>query len=58
MLKLWAPVIIESVTHSVKTNQFPDSFKTAKVTPIFKNGAKDDPGTTDPYLFCSHCQRS
>ena len=47
ILKLSAPVITESVTHvinlSVKTNQFPECFKCAKVTPIFKNGAKDDP---------------
>ena len=48
LLKTAAPFIPDSVTYryicnqSIKNSQFPDKWKEAKVTPLHKNGPKDD----------------
>ena len=46
LLKTAAPFIANSVTYicnqSIKNSQFPDKWKEAKVTPLHKNGPKDD----------------
>ena len=46
LLKIAAPYIAESVTYicnqSIKTSQFPEKWKKAKVTPLHKGGPKDD----------------
>ena len=45
-LKLAAPAIADSITYicnlSIKTKSFPEKWKEAKVTPIFKKGKTDD----------------
>ena len=46
VIKAAAPVIAQSLAvifnASLKTGVFPDEWKTAKVSPVFKNGAKND----------------
>ena len=52
ILKLAAPYISMSLIYilnlSIKTGIFPDSLKSAKVTPIFKAGDKSDPNNYTP----------
>ena len=52
LLKDAAPFIASPLTHifnvSMEEGKFPDAFKIAKVTPIFKKGSKDDPGNYRP----------
>ena len=38
-------------------NSFPDDLKVAKVVPIFKAGAKDDPGNYRPISILSSVAR-
>ena len=51
-LKLALPFIENSLAFlfntSIETSQFPDSWKVARVTPIFKNGAKTDQSNYRP----------
>lgn len=46
LLKISAPYIAESITYiyneSITSSVFPQKWKEAKVTPLFKNGVKDD----------------
>ena len=52
MLKLSAPYITHIITEicnlSITKNQFPNDWKTAVVTPLFKKGSTDDPGNYRP----------
>ena len=52
MLKLGAPYITHIITEicnlSITKNQFPNDWKTAVVTPLFKKGSTDDPGNYRP----------
>ena len=52
LLKEVAPVVTRSLTHvinlSITTGIFPNSWKIAKVTPIFKEDAKTDPNNCRP----------
>ena len=51
-LKEAAPIIIRSLTYiinlSITTGIFPNAWKIAKVTPIFKEDAKTDPNNYRP----------
>ncbi len=56
LLKIAAEVIAPSLTQifhkTIRTSIFPDDWKLARVTPIFKKGKKDDIWTTiDQYLL-------
>lgn len=46
LLKLAAPYIADDITficnHSINTSTFPNKWKEAKVSPLYKNGAHDD----------------
>jgi len=46
LLKVAAPAIVESIAficnESIRSNKFPQTWKTAKVTPLHKAGTKDD----------------
>jgi len=46
ILKMAAPAIVDSITHicnlSIRTKSFPDKWKEARVTPIFKKGKADE----------------
>ena len=61
MLKISAHLISSSLTDifSCRTlmNTFPDDLKVAKVVPIFKAGAKDDPGNYRPISILSSVAR-
>ena len=52
MLKLSAPyithIIIKISNLSMTKNQFPNDWRTAAVTPLFKKGSTDDPGNYRP----------
>ena len=52
LLKMCAPGITSSLTYlfnkSLKLGQFPDKFKQARITPIFKSKSKLDPGNYRP----------
>ena len=52
LLKLSAPFISKSITDlfnfSIQTNTFPDDWKIAKVSPIFKTGERNDPNNYRP----------
>ena len=52
MLKRSAPYITHIITEicnlSITKNQFPNDWKTAVVTPLFKKGSTDDPGNYRP----------
>ena len=52
MLKLSAPYITHIITEicnlSITKNKFPNDWKTAVVTPLFKKGFTDDPGNYRP----------
>ena len=52
MLKLSAPYITHIITEicnlSITKNQFPNDWKTAVVTPLFKKGSTDNPGNYRP----------
>ena len=39
-----APSLTDLFNASIQTKIFPDNFKVARVTPIFKNGETDDLG--------------
>ena len=43
-----APSITDLINKSIITGRFPNQLKQAKVYPIFKNGAKDDPSNYRP----------
>ena len=57
VLKLLAPAIIGPLSHIVnlafETGCFPDRLKISSVTPIFKQGKKDDPGNYRPISVLS-----
>ena len=61
MLKISAHVISSSLTDifncCTSMNTFPDDLKVAKVVPIFKAGAKDDPGNYRPISSLSSVAR-
>ena len=61
MLKIPAHVISSSLTDifncCTSMNSFPDDLKVAKVVPIFKAGAKDDPGNYRPISILSSVAR-
>ena len=52
LLKEAAPVVVPSLTHiinlSITTGIFPDEWKLARVSPIYKEGAKSDPNNYRP----------
>ena len=55
ILKAVKDIIAPSLTNlfnaSIQTKIFPDDFKVARVTPIFKNGETDDLGNYRPICF-------
>ena len=61
MLKVSAHVILSSLIDisncCASMNIFPDDLKVAKVLPIFKAGAKDDPGNYRPIFILSSVAR-
>lgn len=52
ILKLSAPFIADSLTRicnlSIQTGVFPEQWKTARVTPLFKKKSRDDPNNYRP----------
>ena len=52
LLKSACPIILHSLTHlfnlSLTTHTFPDKWKVAKVSPIYKSGDKEDIGNYRP----------
>ena len=61
LLRIAAPVIAPSVAKlinlSFSTCKFPTRWKTAKLTPLFKSGARYDPGNYRPISVLPVCQR-
>ena len=62
MLKIAAPVIVPSVTklinYSINSAVFPRTWKTVKVTPLFKRGDPSDVNNyCVQYLFYQFCQK-
>ena len=57
VLKLLAPAVVRPLSHIVNlsfgTGCFPDRLKISSVTPIFKQGKKDDPGNYRPISVLS-----
>ncbi|MCW4347251.1 MAG: reverse transcriptase domain-containing protein, partial [Candidatus Thiodiazotropha endolucinida] len=47
------PALLEIINVSISTGKFPDSLKLAKITPIHKGGAKDDPANYRPISILS-----
>ena len=56
LLKDSAAVTASSITHllnlSLSSASFPNEWKSAKVSPIYKSGAKDDPDNYHPIVSC------
>ena len=52
LLKVGAPTTIESLTHIInlviRTNSIPNGWKTSRVTPIYKEGSREDPSNYRP----------
>ena len=61
MLKLAAPIIAPSIAklinHFFNTASFPQRWKTAKVSPLFKGGDSEDLIIIDQFLFCLCSQK-
>ena len=59
LLKLSSGVIIKSLTFivrkSIENGVFPLSWNQAKVTPLFKNGSRDEINNYRPYQYCLLC---
>jgi hypothetical protein len=50
-----APALVMIFRNSLSTGEIPADWKRAKVTPIFKNGSKSDPGNYGPVSLTSVC---
>ncbi len=61
LLKACAPAIIQPLTHifnaSLRTEIFPDIFKTAKIKPLFKKATKMTLKIIGQFLFCQFSQK-
>ena len=61
VLKLAAPVIYKQLTDlfnlSLKTREYPDDWKLAKVSPVFKAGERNDPNNYRPISVLSTISR-
>ena len=55
IIKLATPVISDSLTlifnQAITLSSFPDEWKIARVIPLYKNGQRNIPETTDQYQF-------
>ena len=61
VLKLAAPVIYRQLTDlfnlSLKSREYPDDWKLAKVSPVFKTGQRNDPNNYRPISILSTISR-
>ena len=61
VLKLAAPVIYKQLTElfnlSLKSGEYPDDWKLAKVSPVFKAGERNDPNNSRPISISSTISR-